>query len=52
MMSPNEIERQARAMRADEVNRLWNELRAAFATKVAAILEVWAAFRRTPGLRA
>lgn len=52
MLSPNEIERQARAMRADEVNRLWNEFRAAFSAKIASILEVWAAFRRTPGLRA
>lgn len=52
MLSPNQIEREARAMRAAEVNRIWNALRGAISAKFAAILEVWGAFRRTPGLRA
>lgn len=52
MMSPSQIEREARALRAAEVSRLWSEFRTAFAAKLNAVLEVWAAFRRTPGLRA
>jgi hypothetical protein len=51
-LNSQDIEREAHRLRAEEVSRLMNELRAWIVRKVADLAEVFAAFRRTPGLRA